>query len=1086
MATLIYGTKSGVLQDYCLEQAILAADQAPHQRTLIIVPEQTKLAVEQAYLELAAKPGLMLAEVLSFRRLAWRLLGEVGRQPPASLDKAGQAMLVYNILNRDKAKYQQLAGLAEKPGFINQVTAVLGDLKRYRIQAADLAAAADQIDDRAFAAKSHDLALILAAYAAKTSQDNLTDSEDDLEILALLLEELARQKELVWPLNRLAWLHKADVWICGFAQLRVFTPQEEAIIQALDKICQSLSLTVLADVIPFDKAGLDHGADAYMAGRSTALRLQSILPGLHLIQKDQADTELAGQLRQLLRTGKLADDEQALGQLGLVLAESTDDELAWTAGKVRQLVQLEGYRYQDISIALADPGGATARLRAVFREYGIPLFLDQERPFSNTPFMRFILGLLDTGLSGWSRYSLMAYLRSGLTSLLPGQIDQLENKWLARGLFRQDRLFADQYYEDEQLLAWRDQALLPLRQLLADLASAKKVQGKVQVLREFFASENIAGRLEQRIDELVLADEMDLAVTLARSWNAFDHVLDQLLLLAGELKVSLQHWRDLLFTGMEAAVSGVIPSAIDQVSIADLPRAMLRQTKVLFLVGAGAAQLPPPRPPEGLLKDPDRQKLSQALDLQLPSNLRDKAFADACVLESLLTGPAQQLFITAPLATPAQLVRLLARTFPANVTVLPVEANWGDARLFAPAPAARWLQRQGQPADEKLEKVLAGAGLGRLAPSSFSSQLSPATMAALYPQPQSLSVSQLEKYAACPFSHLAERVLSLRPRPQWQLEVTESGTLLHEILERALILLKNELTGWLQQDQSAEEFWRKWQEKYLGQLLENWFLAAVQAKGLERLLDPGLKASLGRRIRRTVESSLIAIMGHYEADHFAPAEFEWFFGPGSKNQLILPLDQQKKIHLQGLIDRIDRQGVGFRVVDYKSGQRTVDFTALYHGLALQLPVYLAAYAAARQDLSMLDAAWFTVNRPLLSLKNGQLLAEEEIRQNLLKQQKPISLGLSQPDLELLCRHSMGQAARLARQLLQGSFPVRPAKLPGKPAPCEYCAYQAICMFDSQQVPWQRLSRLQGQSDDGKRLTARQVFLEKLRAGEDKL
>ena len=441
-----------------MNQAILATSKSPHERVLILVPEQTKVTMEQAYLELSDKPGLMLAEVHSFRRLAWRLLGEVGRQPAGALDKVGRAMLIYNILNRDQDKIQLLSSLAEKPGFINQVTAVLGDLKRYRIRAEDLAAAASQIKDRSFSAKSHDLALVLAAYDQQIAGTGLTDSEDDLDLLALLLEELAGKSEHAWPLQRLAWLKKTSVWISGFGELRAFTPQEEAIIAALARICRQVSVTVLADTIPADKTGLDFGAEAFMAGRSTAVRLKEILPGLELVRQDEPPAGLAGQLQELLRNGtvgQVARDQPQQG-LQLVLAENADDELAWTAGQVRQLVQEKGYRYQDIGIALADQSGYTARLRAVFREYGIPLFLDQERPLANTPFMRFVLGLLDTGQGGWSRSALLAYLRSGLTGLSHDQIDQLENSWLARGLFRQDRLFSDELYANADLQHWRD------------------------------------------------------------------------------------------------------------------------------------------------------------------------------------------------------------------------------------------------------------------------------------------------------------------------------------------------------------------------------------------------------------------------------------------------------------------------------------------------------------------------------------------------------------------------------------------------------------------------------------------------------
>ena len=40
----------------------------------------------------------------------------------------------------------------------------------------------------------------------------------------------------------------------------------------------------------------------------------------------------------------------------------------------------------------------------------------------------------------------MGYLRAGLSGLTAADIDRLENAWLARGLFRRDRIFRDALY----------------------------------------------------------------------------------------------------------------------------------------------------------------------------------------------------------------------------------------------------------------------------------------------------------------------------------------------------------------------------------------------------------------------------------------------------------------------------------------------------------------------------------------------------------------------------------------------------------------------------------------------------------------
>lgn len=1139
MPSLIYGTRRSLLKTICLRQAIDLTAREPGKRALLIVPEQTKMAVEQAYLDLSAAPGLMMAEVLSFRRLAWRLLGEVGRQPQNPIDQIGRAMLIHRVLRAEQNRLHAFASLADKPGFVNQIAAVLGDLRRYRIDEAQLLLAAGQVGDKALREKSQDLARVLAGYDAALGEAGLTDAEDDLNRLADVLQLLANlpEQDWPWPLSRLKWLCRTQVWINGFGELRDFTPQEDAVIAGLSAIVEKLTLTVAADAVPADRAALDHGVDAFAAGRKTAWRLQGLLPGLKLIQFDQPLSGLSAQIISLLRSGRLpgaapaaANPDESDCRLHLVQAGSADDELTWVAGEIRRLVQLEGYRYRDVSIAVSDLPGTTPRLRAVFREYGIPLFMDMERPMSGTPFMRFILGLLDTGLSNWTRQPLMGCLRSGLTALSADEIDRLENAWLARGLFRKDRLFSDRFYREDnlpaedpaaadnpvdqeddaprpelsddtagpdELLFLRDRALVPLGQALESLEKAPDIRTKVSALRRFLIDDGIPDRIDSRVSLLTAAGEMDAAVALAQSWNALDRVLDQLLQLSPDLPASLQQFRDLLAAGIEAAASGVIPSAIDQVNVGDLHRSVLRQSRILFLIGASAANIPPPLPPEGLLKDPDRQMLSRLIGLQLPSNARDKAFADAHVLETLLTLPSDHLYLTAPDAAVSHLFSMLADQYPDCFCCLPPYPDRSDARINAPGPAFRWLLAAGQSSDEAesawpdLARLLAQAGLRKPARQVLANQISEQTLLAFYQEPVVLSVSQLEKYAGCPFSHMAERLLSLQRRPEWKPELTETGTLLHGILELALQAVSRDLAQLPGADGEAlpDDFWQGWLGKDLSALVDDWLKITAQNNHLFRLFDAGLNASVGRRIRQTAISSLAVIFSHYCSEPFVPVDFEWSFGPEAGNPLHLLSDGPRTVWLRGKIDRVDcrlgPESGHFRIIDYKSGNRTVDYDALYHGLALQLPVYLAAYARTHPGSVPEDAAWFTVNRPILSIKDCKMLQQERLHAERLKAQQPVSLRLDPPVLEQLCQHSLQKASAIARELLEGRFPVHPVRLAGHRPPCDFCDFMALCHFDPHKGPWHRLEKPAAETPPDTRPTRRQIFLKLMQEEAEK-
>ena len=1119
MLSLLFGTSRSALREACLRAVSETMQTSPGQNGLLIVPEQTKIDIERDLLMQSRQKCLMTVEVLSFRRLAWRLLGEIGQQPAHTVDALGRSMLIHKVLRDSRHELHALGALADRPGFVGQVASVLGDLKRYRIDPDQLKTSAQTATDQALKHKSLDLACVMDGYQRLMVEADLTDSEDDLTRLGDILQQLIGLSDSPWPWpwSRLSWLRNTHVWITGFGELRDFTPQEDAILSGLAALARSLTITAAADRIPVSRDLAEQGIEAFMAGRRTIWRLVSRLSGFRTQKINRPMTRRSQNIQSILRTGLPAPELIDCGSaaqsdaLGLIEAPTIDDEVAWVAGTIRQLVQLEGYRYRDITLAVCNLQQYAARLRSVFRTFGIPLFLDAERSLSGTPFMRFVLGLLDTELTGWSRNALMTCLRTGLTPLNPHDIDLLENAWLARGLFREDLIFSDNRYEPslstveidrqsdetdersdksktsgpinrESILELRDQVLCPIRDVLHQLRKEQQTGVRIDRLRSFLDAYQVPQRIQEWADALIESHDTDTAATLIQSWNIFNHVLDQMHQLFADTPLSLKAFRDLIATAIDTATVTVIPSAIDQVNIGDLQHSMLRETPVLFIVGASAGQLPPAPPSEGLLKDPDRQILSQITGRQMPSRLRDKVFADALMIETLMTQNTEKLYLTTQQGTASSIFDLLSRHFSDAHQVLDETPDLADPRLNAPDPVFRWLLSHealtGQiTVMQKMNELLLSAGYTRPELTAPEQKVSPEMIQALYQPPVLLSVSQLETYAACPFKQFSDRLLALRERPEWQPERTLTGVLLHGMMEQALRTICYELNQW---PDDPNAFWQLWIDRDLTAAVRDWFNRTIDRYRMHRLLDDGLRASTGRRVCKTIESSLNIILQQLKDDPYQPALFEWTFDPHQHTALPIRTDPDMTVRLQGKIDRIDfyasEDCTYFRVIDYKSGQRAVDYHALYHGLSLQLPIYAAAYAQANPDTIPGDAAWFTVNRPITQMNDGLIPDLDQLIQRQLKDQKPISLRLSSDERVKVCRHAVHMAAQLSDQILHGLFAPNPVRLSSQPIPCQTCSFGSVCQFDRRIGPWRRLEKLHVDNGQDTSMTAKNTFL----------
>ena len=388
-------------------------------RAIVIVPEQAKLDFEQAYLSQSGQTGLLMAEILSFRRLATRLAGEVGRTAGNVLHASGQAMVLYRLLQDHRTQLKAFANLADKPGFVRQISAVLGDLRRCGVDAGTLAGLTDQVKDLTLQHKIGDLATLLQAYDRTLHELGLTDPEDDLDTLADLLSGPQ-------PLlnDRLDWLGQTSVWIVGFGELRNFTPQEYSVIDQLQQRCEQLTVTVMAEILPGDELAVEQGPDIFLPGRRTAYQLvrrfkpaerQFVEPNWARPNAELAELLGAPSAACLVKTPQDPAAEYTPGSyLKLILAASPEDQAAWLAGEIRRLVVEENYRYRDLIIAVCNPADDLPRLQANFAQFKIPLFLDQVRSLSGTALLRTIIGLLDIAQHGWTRLPVMRVLRAGL------------------------------------------------------------------------------------------------------------------------------------------------------------------------------------------------------------------------------------------------------------------------------------------------------------------------------------------------------------------------------------------------------------------------------------------------------------------------------------------------------------------------------------------------------------------------------------------------------------------------------------------------------------------------------------------------
>ena len=1133
---ILYGTSQAALVEACVNEIDSAGDPF---RAMLLVPEQTKAEAERLYLERTGRSGILLAEILSFSRLAYRVLGEIGGLSRDCVDTIGKSILLHSLLKENRSQLRSLGVGAGRPGFVPQVAHVLGDLRRHGVEPGPLRKAAESAhgEDMAFSAKAEDLAFLMEHYSARMTDLGLYDREDDLWRLAdafgTLKTEMDKKRggggDLPWPVSRGEFLASTSVWIAGFAQTRDFTPQEYAVLSGLVDVCAQVTVTVCSDAVPESIVSAEFGPDAFRIGRRTAGRLAARYRGTTARQVPSVPAQPFDRIGLAIVQGSdppadpdlIPEDAPAVTT---AVFRGREEEIRWVAGEIRRLTLTCGYRYTDISIGVSSPAAYLAPLRAVFREFGLSPFIDEPRPLVGTPLYRFLRGLLDLQVQDWSLPAMTACLRSDFCSIRRDEADLLENFYLSRGITGASRVFDDRRYragydsltvlpssdseedglepEPDELAGdrhgrkssdtvvareakrIRDRVLQPLREFLKKMAADPSCLGKCRLLSDFLEAYGVRDAVEKRAAGLHASSEDEAAITLVRAWNSISRVLEQMSVIAGTGRYGMEEFRDALAAGMEGAQSGAIPPVIDRIAVSGYARAGFRRARAIFLLGADEDSFPGTAAPEGLLKDPDRERISRQLDVRLPSVLRDQVFADAALAYGLMTAPADALYMTVPAngRPPSGYMDLLRSVVPEgrHLTVGPPDTQ--DPRIGARRPAHRYLLSAsadptvlGDAGRLAVLRALAdtlglsemeqerGRWHGWLEEDRVTVQLPAGLVRAATGVQPTMSVSQLERYSACPFAYFSQYLIRLQERDVWSPQATDAGSVLHGILELAVRNLGEELSK-ARDDKDRLATLERWNSLDFKAFAGDCMRLIAERDGYGMFYDAGIRASGGRRVLHLGAASLRAVIGQFSVAGVAPIHTEWHFGTGdSANADALTLNVRGvRVTFRGVIDRVDRinrvaesdpgdPGTSdasvntFRIIDYKSGDIHFDPDKVFYGLSLQLPAYATAYRGLHPGFVPTEMGYFRFQAPVAAYAahEGSREAVDSL-ERIDRQFKLHCTGLSPGEIEEVTCHTMGRMHALCGALLSGKADARPARIGPAPAACRYCSYKALC------------------------------------------
>lgn len=375
----------------CFEEARNTLKKNPDGPPLIyLVPDQMTFDTEYAMAKTPGLKGMTRFHVYSFSRLAMRVLQQAGGMTRYHLNQTGMMMLIRKIIEHHKDELRVFQKASEQKGFYDVLHTAITEFKQYCLTPGDLFRKYQRLEKEAgdsgetlLKDKLYDMQFIYT----QLDQALLNKYIDSEDYLRLFIEKAGQT----------TFFQDAEVWVDGFDS---FTPHEiEALVQLMKQANQvTITLTV------------DQAYDSYYPGELSLFRKTG---QTYRQIKEAAKEHVIDIQNPVILNETVRFNEPALSHLekhyetrpavesysgqAVYLSEAVNrrEEIEQAARDVLALARDEGLRFRDIALLVRDLSVYRELIETIFKDYQIPVFIDQKRPMRHHPLIEFIRSALD-------------------------------------------------------------------------------------------------------------------------------------------------------------------------------------------------------------------------------------------------------------------------------------------------------------------------------------------------------------------------------------------------------------------------------------------------------------------------------------------------------------------------------------------------------------------------------------------------------------------------------------------------------------------------------------------------------------------
>ncbi len=1064
----------------------------PKDRFFVIVPEQFSMQTQKELVKLSPGGSILNTDVLSFNRLAYRVFEETGENRSPVLEDSGKVLVIQKILSEKGNELKILGKLHGKTSAASCLKSLLSEFKQYRIGSGRLN---ELKNDEKLPAllryKLEDFELVYNSFNEYLADKYLT-AEDVPEILSRVIPKSKMLKD-------------ATIVFDGFTG---FVPTQLSVIEKMLRICKKVIIVLTGDESVAYSDSVRMSDLFYMSQHckrqllEIADRVQvEVLDTIYVEPSDKsrfsANAELDFLEKNLFRYNNLCYEKEPEK---ILICEAADhkEEIIYAAETILRLVREEGYMFRDFAFVTGALDDYAQSVQNIFQDNNISCFLDRKTSILANTAVEFIRSAVGIAADGFTPLAVFRYLRSGFSNITRQESDLLETYVSAFGVrsikgYEKEWIKTCRTVSKDDLPKLNDIRIKLLEEIGDFIEKIKKrnsdIKYKTTAVYELMLKVNTAEKCDSYREYFDNQNMPSQAMEYDRIYETIIDYFDKLTEIMGDEKTSVKTYQQILDAGFSDHMIGIVPPALDQVTIGDIERTRLTDVKILFVAGVNEGTIPKQFSRISLLSASERNALAER-KVRLAPEPDEEMYRQRLYLYLNLTKPSDRLYISyrrsdnsgSPVL-PSYIIRILRELFKkskvqkiSNMSLYNrLETFEGVSDLVLKGvnnrlsleeeecyqSVLKWLNKN-RKGRELISRMKKGIIAGRP-----DTDIGLKAAEILYNENKRYSASRLELFAGCPFAHFLLYGLKIKEKDEYEISSADIGSILHDAIKRFC----EEISGMDPEKLSADE-----RDALADAALEKSIKedSALSTSGGE---FSGVDIYIAEQLKRLNKANAWAVYEQLKRGSFKLFKLEMPY---------------YKADVSGIIDRIDiceKEDTAYiRIIDYKSGKTEISLRDFYYGLQLQLPVYLIAALAFTKQKTKKTAVepagiyYCNISDPFIKVESFDEETDEDAVLSALKlsgysREEPEILKLLDHDIEntlksaiipvklkkdgtvdsrsrvlentdfyLIEKYAGKIIESLKKRIEKGEAKINP--LTGKDHDsCQYCPYGSICRYD---------------------------------------